>query len=59
MSSLIIAVRMAGVTTLIVNSLECHTDDPAFGGALAVDAAGNVLAESPHGTDQALIWEMQ
>ena len=51
------AVQVIGVTTLIVNSLETHTDLPSFGGAMIVNAKGELLAESPHGTDDVLIWE--
>jgi len=46
-----------GVTTLIVNALEINTDDPSFGGAMIVSADGELLAESPHGTDTVLMWE--
>ncbi len=49
------AVRGAGVTTLIVNALEINTDDPSFGGAMIVSADGELLAESPVGTDKPLI----
>ncbi len=51
------AVRGAGVPTLIVNALEINTDDPSFGGAMIVSADGELLAESPVGTDKALIWD--
>ena len=45
-----------GTTTLIVNALETGLPEPSFGGALVVDAAGRLVAESPHGTDAPLIW---
>jgi predicted amidohydrolase len=52
-------VRAVGVTTAIVNSLEIDADElPDFGGALLVDGAGRMLAESPHGTDKALVYEL-
>jgi hypothetical protein len=48
-----------GVTTAIVNSLGMDADElPDFGGALLVDGAGRVLAESPHGTDEALVYKL-
>ncbi len=52
------AVRQSRIPALIVNALEEQTDAPAFGGALAVTAAGTLLAESPHGTDEILIVEL-
>jgi predicted amidohydrolase len=52
-------VGAVGVTTAIVNSLEIDADGlPDFGGALLVDGAGRVLTESPHGTDEALVYEL-
>jgi predicted amidohydrolase len=52
-------VRAVGVTTAIVNSLEIDANGlPDFGGALLVDGAGRVLTESPHGTDEALVYEL-
>jgi hypothetical protein len=52
-------VRAVGATTAIVNSLEIDSDELAdFGGALLVDGAGRVLAESPHGTDEALVYKL-
>lgn len=51
------AVKATGVTTLIVNALEIHTDGPSFGGAMIVNAKGELLAESPHGTDKVLVWD--
>lgn len=52
-------VRRLGVTTLIVNALEPIPTEGAFGGALAVDADGGLLAESPHGSDELLSVEVE
>jgi len=51
------AVKAVGVATLIVNALEINTEAPSFGGAMIVSADGELLAESPHGTDTVLLWE--
>ncbi len=51
------AVRAAAVPTIIVNALEMNTGDPSFGGAMIISADGELLAESPVGTDRALIWD--
>ncbi|MGB9753741.1 carbon-nitrogen hydrolase family protein [Roseiflexus castenholzii] len=52
-------VRKVGVTGLIVNSLEDSAlPEASFGGAMIVSPDGEVLAESEHGTDKALIFEM-
>ncbi len=51
-------VRAVRVTTAIVNALEVAENDGSFGGALLVDRDGRLLAESPHGTDTALIYEL-
>jgi len=51
------AVKGAGFITLIVNALEFSDEGAAFGGALVVGPGGELLAESPHGTDIALIWD--
>lgn len=53
------AIKAVSVTTLVVNALEIHTDAPSFGGALIVNANGDLLAESPHGTDNVLMWEFE
>jgi N-carbamoylputrescine amidase len=53
------AVKAAGITTLITNALDINTDGPSFGGAMIVDGEGELLAESPHGTDDGLIWEFE
>ncbi|WP_293172475.1 carbon-nitrogen hydrolase family protein [Oceanithermus sp.] len=56
------AVRNVGVTTAIVNVLEEPAADeseaPSFGGALVVGPGGELLAESPHGTDRPLVFEL-
>ncbi len=51
------AVRQAGSLTFLVNLLEDTADDAAFGGALVVSARGELLAESPHGSDEALVYD--
>jgi predicted amidohydrolase len=53
------AVRTLQVTALIVNGLEDPTQPEAsFGGAMVVSPAGDILAESPHGTEDALIFDV-
>ncbi len=52
------AVQTAGRTTLLVNALDDVPVDGAFGGAIAVSGQGDLLAESPHGSDQALIVDL-
>lgn len=47
-----------GAPVLLVNALEVGIPEPSFGGALVVSPAGEVLAEAPHGSDQALIVEV-
>jgi predicted amidohydrolase len=53
------AVRTVGVTAAIVNALEVTEESAAFGGALLVDREGRLLAESPHGTDETLIYDFE
>ena len=53
------AVKAIRKTAFITNALEIGTNEPAFGGALIVGANGEIIAESPHGTDQALIWDFR
>ncbi|ABU59083.1 nitrilase/cyanide hydratase and apolipoprotein N-acyltransferase [Roseiflexus castenholzii DSM 13941] len=44
------------VTALIVNACEDSAQPAApFGGAMVVGPRGDILSESPHGTDEALI----
>lgn len=50
--------RKVGATGLIVNLLEKSSEPGAsFGGAMIVNANGEILAESTHGTDEVLIYE--
>ena len=51
------AVRQAGVPVAITNTLETGPEASLFGGALVVDAQGELLAESPHGSDEILIYD--
>jgi len=51
-------VKAVGVTTAIVNAFEVAAEGASFGGALIVDKNGRLLAESPHGTDEALIYDL-
>jgi len=51
-------VKKVGFTTLMVNSLESSTSEASFGGAMVVNSNGELLAESPHGTDEALIFDL-
>ncbi len=52
------AVKKAAKVTAIVNALENLPEEAAFGGALVVSAQGELLAESPHGSDQILIYDL-
>lgn len=52
------AVETVGATTVIVNALVHDPDNASFGGALVVDAHGNLLAEAQHGTDEMLFWKL-
>jgi predicted amidohydrolase len=52
-------VREVGIMTLIVNSLEDPSlPEASFGGAMIIGADGEVLAESTHGTDEVLIFDV-
>jgi len=52
-------VKKVGVTGLIVNLLENSAEPEAsFGGAMIVNANGKILAESTHGTDDVLIYDL-
>ena len=53
------AVREAGCRMALVNALEAGTEECSFGGALVVSAGGGLLAESPHGSDQILVWDLE
>ncbi len=52
------AVRAIGKTTLLVNALDEGIEEPSFGGAMVVDGNGNLMAESPHGGDELLLYEL-
>ncbi|MCX7902811.1 MAG: carbon-nitrogen hydrolase family protein, partial [Burkholderiaceae bacterium] len=52
-------VKKVGITGLIVNALEDSSlPQASFGGAMVVSPNGEVLAETEHGTDKALIFEL-
>lgn len=52
-------VKKVGVTGLIVNLLENSSESEAsFGGAMIVNPNGEILAESTHGTDESLIYNL-
>ena len=55
------AVRNVGVTAAIAGALEEPAADetPSFGGALVAGPGGELLAESPHGTDRPLVFELE
>lgn len=51
--------KRGGITAGLVNALEPEEEAlPAFGGAQLVDGEGNLLAESPHGTDEPLVYDL-
>jgi predicted amidohydrolase len=52
------AVHHTGVSAAITNTLETSPEDALFGGALLVSAQGELLAESPHGSDEILIYDL-
>lgn len=52
------AVRSTGKTAFLVNALDTGIEDPSFGGAMVVSGDGNLLAESPHGSDEILLYEL-
>jgi predicted amidohydrolase len=52
-------IKKVGITGLIVNALEEPSlPEASFGGAMIVSPDGEVLAESEHGTDTALMFEL-
>jgi len=56
------AVRAVGAPALVVNALEEPEPGgaaPSFGGAMVVGSGGELLAESPHGTDLPLVFELE
>ncbi|MEW6718282.1 MAG: carbon-nitrogen hydrolase family protein [Chloroflexota bacterium] len=52
------AVAQIGLTTVIINALDQNAKEGAFGGAMVVSAAGELLAESPHGSDDLLVYDL-
>jgi predicted amidohydrolase len=52
------AAQALGIPTAIVNTFGDNAEDTSFGGALMIDRKGRLLAESSHGSDELLIWEM-
>ena len=52
------AVHHAGIPAVITNTLETSSVDALFGGALVVSAQGELLAESPHGSDEILVYDL-
>jgi hypothetical protein len=52
-------VKKIGLPTLIVNALDVGVEEGAFGGAMILSSAGALLAESPHGQDASLVYEMR
>lgn len=51
------AVKIAGRPTVIVDALEDAPSEPAFGNPMVVSANGELLADSPHGTDEMLLYD--
>ncbi len=51
------AIKKIGVTSVIVNALDEDIKEGSFGGAMVIDANGNLLAESSHGTDSVLVYD--
>lgn len=52
-------VKKVGVTGLIVNLLENPSvPEASFGGAMIVNPSGEILAESTHGTEEALMYNL-
>jgi len=52
------AIERIGVHAMIVNALDVGIEEGSFGGGMVVDEAGKVLAESPHGTDEPLVFDL-
>jgi len=51
------AASTTGKMTFIVNALEIDNKEPSFGGALIVNSCGELLVETPHGSDELLVWD--
>jgi len=52
------AVKATGIKSAIVNALDVCDSSPAFGGAMFVNDHGELISESPHGTDRMLQFEL-
>jgi len=52
------AVKAIGKTTFLVNALDEGIEEPSFGGAMVVAHSGELLAESPHGSDDILLFDV-
>ena len=52
------AVKAMGKTAFLVNMLDEGVEEPSFGGAMVVSRDGVLLAESPHGSDEVLLYEL-
>lgn len=52
------AVGRIGVRAIIVNARDVGIEEGAFGGGMVVDSKGELLAESPHSTDEPLVYEL-
>jgi predicted amidohydrolase len=46
--------RLAGAPMAPVNALEAADKEAAFGRAMVINARGELLAEAPHGAEQAI-----
>jgi predicted amidohydrolase len=53
------AVAQAGVRAAIINARDAQGAEPSFGGAPVVSGRGELLAESPHGSEQALVFDLK
>jgi len=49
-------IRKVGIRTFLVNAFE-EGEDGAFGGAMVVSEKGEVIAESPHGSDMMIVYD--
>ncbi|MFQ5400466.1 MAG: carbon-nitrogen hydrolase family protein [Anaerolineae bacterium] len=52
------AVRATGKMAFLVNALDEGIEEPSFGGAMVANGNGDLLAESPHGSDEVLLYEL-
>jgi len=52
------AVERLRIPAVVVNALDVGIEEGSFGGGMVLDDSGKVLAESPHGTDEPLVWEL-